>query len=114
MYIAHIREDGTEQTVQEHLRGTSERCARFASAFGEEERGRMLGYAHDIGKCSDEFQKRLQGGRQRSIMQRLGRWNVPGGGRIWRRAVLWVITAGFRILEIHGWTTLVRPPVLAG
>lgn len=62
MYIAHIREDGTEQTVQEHLRGTSERCARFASAFGEEERGRMLGYAHDIGKCSDEFQKRLQGG----------------------------------------------------
>lgn len=62
MYFAHIREDGKKQTVVEHLQGTSDRCALFASAFGEEQRGRMLGYAHDIGKCSDEFQKRLMGG----------------------------------------------------
>lgn len=62
MFYAHIREDGKVQTVEEHLRGTAERCARFASRFGEEERGYMLGYAHDIGKCSDAFQKRLLGG----------------------------------------------------
>lgn len=48
--------------MEEHLRGTAERCARFASRFGEEERGYMLGYAHDIGKCSAAFQKRLLGG----------------------------------------------------
>ena len=62
MYFAHIREDGEKQTVEEHLKGTAERCALFASAFGEERRGEILGCAHDIGKCSDEFQKRLMGG----------------------------------------------------
>lgn len=44
------------------MKGTAERCALFASAFGEERRGEILGWAHDIGKCSDEFQKRLMGG----------------------------------------------------
>lgn len=62
MYYAHIQKDGTKQTVEEHLNGTAERCAFFAAAFGEEARGRLLGYAHDIGKCSIEFQKRLLGG----------------------------------------------------
>lgn len=62
MYYAHIRKDGTKQTVEEHLNGTAERCACFAVSFGEEARGRLLGYAHDIGKCSIEFQKRLLGG----------------------------------------------------
>ena len=62
MYCAHIRDDGTVQTVMEHLVGTAQLCANFAQRFGEEERGRLLGFAHDIGKCSDEFQKRLNGG----------------------------------------------------
>lgn len=62
MHYAHIREDGTKQTVQEHLTGTAERCASFAAAFGEKQRGKLLGYAHDIGKTSQEFQKRLLGG----------------------------------------------------
>lgn len=62
MFYAHIRESGEKQTVAEHLEGTAKRCAAFAARFGEEDRGKMLGYAHDIGKYSDEFQKRLQGG----------------------------------------------------
>lgn len=62
MYYAHIRADGTKQTVEAHLNGTAERCASFAAAFGEEQRGKLLGYAHDIGKCSKAFQHRLQGG----------------------------------------------------
>ena len=62
MYYAHIRVDGTKQTVEAHLNGTAERCASFAAAFGEEQRGKLLGYAHDIGKCSKAFQHRLQGG----------------------------------------------------
>lgn len=62
MYYAHIRDDGALQTVMEHLTGTAERCAAFASAFQEEKRGELLGYAHDIGKCSEEFQRRLLGG----------------------------------------------------
>ncbi|MCI6908138.1 MAG: CRISPR-associated helicase Cas3' [Clostridiales bacterium] len=62
MFYAHIREDGQKQSVEEHLRGTAARCAAFAAKFGEEKRGAMLGTAHDIGKCSDAFQKRLFGG----------------------------------------------------
>lgn len=62
MYYAHIREDGCVQTVQEHLEGTAKRCGAFAGRFGEEKRGQFLGYAHDIGKCSEAFQKRLHGG----------------------------------------------------
>lgn len=62
MYYAHIRNDGAVQTVKEHLEGTARRCSEFASAFGESERGYMLGLAHDIGKNSDEFQNRLRGG----------------------------------------------------
>lgn len=62
MYYAHIRDDGKGQTVEEHLQGTAEHCAAFASRFGEDQRGYMLGLAHDIGKCSGAFQKRLLGG----------------------------------------------------
>lgn len=61
-YLAHIAPDGRQQTVQEHLEGTAELCARFAAAFGAEEQGRLIGMAHDIGKTSKEFQARLQGG----------------------------------------------------
>lgn len=62
MFYAHIREDGKKQTVEEHLQGTAELCSLFASRFSEEARGRLLGMAHDIGKTSHEFQKRLENG----------------------------------------------------
>ncbi|MGM9618448.1 MAG: CRISPR-associated helicase Cas3' [Oscillospiraceae bacterium] len=60
-YLAHIAQDGREQTVKEHLTGTAELCRAFAAAFGAEDLGWMLGQAHDIGKYSEPFQKRIQG-----------------------------------------------------
>ncbi len=60
-YLAHRAEDGREQAVREHLDGTAELCAGFAAAFGAEEQGRLAGLAHDIGKYSDAFQRRLRG-----------------------------------------------------
>lgn len=62
MYYAHIREDGTTQSVDAHLKGTAARSGAFAAAFAEERRGALLGLAHDIGKNSMEFQNRLHGG----------------------------------------------------
>ena len=62
MYYAHIRDDGAVQTVEEHLKSTAQLCGSFAKPFGEEDRGKLLGYAHDIGKCSEAFQTRLHGG----------------------------------------------------
>ena len=61
-FFAHINTNGDYQTVFSHLYGTAELCASFAASFGAQEQGRFIGLLHDIGKCSVEFQKRLQGG----------------------------------------------------
>lgn len=60
-YLAHIAQDGRQQTVSEHLNGTAELCADFAAAFGAEDQGRLAGLAHDLGKYSAAFQRRLGG-----------------------------------------------------
>ncbi len=62
-YYAHIANDGRRrQTVAEHLEGTAALCRKFASAFAEEADGELMGLAHDLGKCTDGFQKRLLDG----------------------------------------------------
>ena len=58
-YLAHIAEDGRTQTVLEHLEGAAKRCAASAAVFGAEEQGREAGLAHDLGKYSGAFQRRL-------------------------------------------------------
>lgn len=63
-YLAHIAEDGREQTVQEHLCETGKYCSEFASQFGAEQQCRYIGELHDIGKYSDAFQSRLIGGER--------------------------------------------------
>lgn len=60
-YLAHKSEDTREQTILEHLNRTADLCARFAAAFGAEEQGRLVGLAHDLGKYSDAFQRRIRG-----------------------------------------------------
>ena len=60
-FLAHISEERI-QTVLEHLQGTARLSASYADAFGAADQGRLLGLAHDIGKCSKEFQERLRGG----------------------------------------------------
>lgn len=64
-YFAHLSEDKREQTVQEHLERTADLCAGFAAAFGAEEQGKLAGLAHDLGKYSGAFQRRLQGSAAR-------------------------------------------------
>ncbi len=61
-YLAHISDDGSVQTVEEHLKGTAARSAAFAGEFGAADFGELVGLAHDIGKNSEPFQKRLRGG----------------------------------------------------
>ena len=61
IYFAHKLEDGTGQTVKEHLEGTAELAERFAGAFEAGEAGRIAGLLHDVGKYSDNFQRRIRG-----------------------------------------------------
>ena len=60
-YLAHISQDNRKQTIPEHLSGTADLCAGFAAAFGAGDQGRLTGLAHDLGKYSAGFQRRLQG-----------------------------------------------------
>ena len=60
LFDAHISEDGLRrQSVADHLTGTAKRAARFAAAFDQELLGRAAGFLHDIGKYSDDFQRRI-------------------------------------------------------
>ena len=61
-YLAHLTEDGRTQTILEHLKGTASLCSAFAAAFDAEAQGHLAGMAHDIGKYSAAFQRRLHGG----------------------------------------------------
>ena len=63
MYFAHLSEDKLRsQTVLEHLRGTAKLAGEFAEEFNCKDWGCGCGLMHDIGKYSDKFQKRLNGG----------------------------------------------------
>ena len=61
-FLAHIAEDNRTQTVEDHLTATAQRSAAFAAEFGAADFGRLVGQAHDIGKASQPFQRRLHGG----------------------------------------------------
>lgn len=61
VYHAHIAKDNRKQTVSDHLIGTADLCTVFATAFGAEDQGRLAGLAHDLGKYSAAFQRRLEG-----------------------------------------------------
>lgn len=65
-YIAHIREDGAVQTVKEHLEQTAEQAGKFASSFDAESLCYAAGLLHDIGKYSNEFQRRIRGNSLRT------------------------------------------------
>lgn len=58
-YLAHIADDGREQTVLQHLQGTAALSGKFAKEFDDEDQGYLVGMAHDLGKYSEEFQNRL-------------------------------------------------------
>ncbi len=59
-FIAHIRDDGAEQTIGEHCEAVS----RLAESFAIDEFKSLAaysGYIHDIGKFRDGFQARIHG-----------------------------------------------------
>lgn len=57
-YVTHLREDGSYQSLQEHIENVGQLAAAYASAFHAEEHARRTGLLHDIGKYSPRAQKR--------------------------------------------------------
>lgn len=59
-WLAHVSEDGTrQQTVLQHLEGTADYARLFAERFHAGSWGEFCGMAHDLGKFTPEFQRRL-------------------------------------------------------
>lgn len=59
-FIAHPREDGNHQTVEEHLLGVAEKAKSRAGKIGLGVQGELIGLLHDLGKYSKEFQDYLR------------------------------------------------------
>lgn len=58
--IAHIAEDGEEQSLHDHLTGVARSAASMASSFSADEWAYLAGLWHDIGKYSNEFQQKIR------------------------------------------------------
>jgi CRISPR-associated endonuclease/helicase Cas3 len=61
-YIAHIREDGTIQTIRDHLEGVSKLSRMYAEKIGLADYGELIGLLHDLGKYSLIFQNYIKSG----------------------------------------------------
>lgn len=91
--LAHRSEDGRQQTILEHLTGTAKRSVTFAKAFHGEQQAELVGLAHDIGKYSEAFQRRIRGGKE-SVDH-----SSAGMVECWKRRQL---TAAFAVAGHHG------------
>ena len=59
-YVAHISEDGKRvEPVETHLRQVAQLASKFAEDFGGASWAYAAGIAHDIGKFSPAFQRRI-------------------------------------------------------
>lgn len=64
MFFAHStqRNDRSDwQTLAQHLQNVAALAADSATLFGASELGRIAGLLHDLGKYSDDFQRRIAG-----------------------------------------------------
>ena len=73
-YYAHISEDGRYETIDEHLCETAKLAAEFALDFESSSIAYLTAKAHDIGKFSLAFQRRLKGAPERVDHSTAGAW----------------------------------------
>ena len=62
--IAHTREDGSIQSLSEHIEGVAQHCTQFLEQAGLPELtplGRLLAQLHDAGKAQPAFQRYILG-----------------------------------------------------
>jgi len=56
-YIAHVRKDGTKQSVEDHLTDVGEIASKLAAKINVSSAGELIGLLHDFGKFSMDFQE---------------------------------------------------------
>ena len=79
MYYAHSANSaGRSEPLEEHLRKTADLAEIFASAFGEGNAGKLMGWYHDLGKASVLFQDVLQHNEHNVNHAAAGAWIATG------------------------------------
>lgn len=58
-FVAHVSDDGRCESVRQHLHEVAEMARKFAETFGLGRWAYYAGLYHDVGKYSDEFQRRI-------------------------------------------------------
>lgn len=58
--VAHVRKNGTVQTLEAHLQGVSTLAAQFSAKLNLASQGELIGLLHDLGKYSRDFQAYIQ------------------------------------------------------
>lgn len=58
--LAHVAEDGRVHLLGDHLGGTAQKAAAFATEFGCSGWGYVAGLWHDLGKYSPDFQRKIR------------------------------------------------------
>lgn len=64
LFFAHSTEDASKsnwQPLNQHLENVGLLSAEFAQIFQAEDWAKVIGYLHDLGKATHEFQQRLEG-----------------------------------------------------
>lgn len=59
-FIAHVRQDGAQQSIQMHLSAVAKICAQLADKAKLKSAGELIGLMHDFGKYSQSFQTYIQ------------------------------------------------------
>ncbi|WP_165034682.1 CRISPR-associated helicase Cas3' [Candidatus Protofrankia californiensis] len=100
MWAHSMNAAGRRHLLVDHLVGTGDLAARFASAFGAGELGRFLGLAHDVGKASCLWQEGLLAAEATG-----GRVKVNGRSVDHKSMGVWLAEqrrAGLLGLALHG------------
>lgn len=64
-YLAHRDQNSArEQSLIDHLKETAELAGQYAETFGAYQWGYCAGLLHDVGKYSQEFQRRIRGSEE--------------------------------------------------
>ena len=68
--VAHIREDGTEQSVIEHCYNTAAYAHDLGKSFGIANMCFIAGFLHDAGKEKEEFQDYIRRAASGEVVHR--------------------------------------------
>lgn len=81
-FVGHIRDDGTKQSLLDHLEGTAKLCSEFASKIGCENLGFLMGLLHDQGKYTQWFTEYIRSSHEGNHSQKKRNHSSAGAQHI--------------------------------